>query len=250
MIMLSLKFVCVVVVIVCYEAAATKVEESNMIKSIVSDVKRYGERKLHEIENWEVMKPSEYPYFNVFPALKGTMYEKKEPISWKSKCFDSNIGEIEISNDRTQILVKVQSMNPVRETPLTKTECLDFYLVACTSTSVDVVISPTNQEHVITQVVMELPSDITDAEWFDIDNKGIRVSLYPNDPGPTFANLLETVALFSPDVTDEYTEKSNSRVMEFMNEYTNFDPIVPADPSPFTLPDESEIHSGKYLSLT
>jgi hypothetical protein len=58
---------------------------------------------------------------------------------------------------------------------------------------------------------------------------------------------LETVALFSPEITGQYTAESDARALSFMNTYTHFDPIVAADPSSFVLPQANEIHNGKQL---
>jgi hypothetical protein len=199
---------------------------SQLLLDIISELDAYGRERLHGLDG--VSSPSEYPYFNVFPSYISSMFESG-PVTWSSKCFDSNSAAMEISEDKSQILITIESVGAVVQSE-THEKCDDFYLFGNISHS--------------TSVAIELPSDITDAEWFDISTKGIRLSVFPNDPLVTFSNLLETVGLFSPEVTGKYDDKSDARVMEFMNSYTNFDHIEEADSNSFVLPESGEIHSG------
>jgi hypothetical protein len=213
---------------------------SQLLLDIISELDAYGRERLQGLDG--VSSPSEYPYFNVFPSYISSMFESG-PVTWSSKCFDSNSAAMEISEDKSQILITIESVGAVVQSE-THEKCDDFYLFACTSASSDVVVSRRGNISHSTSVAIELPSDITDAEWFDISTKGIRLSVFPNDPLVTFSNLLETVGLFSPEVTGKYDDKSDARVMEFMNSYTNFDHIEEADSNSFVLPESGEIHSG------
>lgn len=216
---------------------------SKLLSDILADLKVYGNEQLKAASASESV-PSEYPYFNIFPTYISTMFDLKPPVVWSSKCFNSNTGSIKISDDKSQILVAIESDDPVKLSASQET-CEDFYLLACTSSSSNILISSSRTaESVTTSSTLDLPQDITEAEWFDIDTKGIRLSVYPNGPVATFSNLLETVALFSPEITGNFNDASDARVMDFMNAYTSFDTIVSADPDSFVHPDASEIHSG------
>lgn len=227
----------------CSTASHDGQTTNKLLVDIISKMKTYGEKRLKETNSQSI--PSEYPYFNIFPTFISSMFDSKETVTWSSNCFNSNSGSIKISDDKSQILVSIESRDKVSKSPEL---CMDFYLLACTSISSDVVISPTKSHDTLTtSVVIDLPVDITEAEWFDIDTKGIRLSIFPANPVTIFSNLLETVALFLPEITGEFNDKTDARVMEFMNSYTGFDPIVAADSSLFTLPEASEIHSGEWV---
>jgi hypothetical protein len=209
--------------------------------NVLTDLKDYAHSKLKETT--EPYSPSpDYPYFNMFPSYIGSLYDKKESVTWSGKCFNNNSAFMEILSDKSSVTITIQS-----EGPNQLGKCVDFYYLGCTAIHKDAVITSGHDTSVLTTtVVIDLPSDITSAEWFDIDNKGIRLSLYPNDPSTTFSNILATVALFEPEFTDVYPPKVVEMNLDFLNKYTGFDTVTPVDPASFVLPDAKDIHSGRH----
>lgn len=230
----------------CHASFSSPINLNKDFANFLTDVKNYATQRL--LETNQPFSPSSYPYFNVFPSPITSLYSGSESVIWSSKCFVQNTGYMTISDDKTHIDLTVESEKPVAIDGNSALEkCEDFYMFACAATHQDFVISPKRGVGLVSsKVTIELPVNVTDAEWFDINNKGIRVSLYPNNVATTFSNLLETVALFAPDITGECTPESDAKNMEFMNSYTNFDPVVPVDPKSFQLPDASEIHDGMW----
>ena len=226
-----------------YASYSSPQNPNKVLIDILSDVKSYATKRLHETK--QPYAPSEFPYFNIFPTHVVSLYDQRNAVTWPSKCFSQNSGYMSVSDDRSRIIITIESDEPT-ETQLTSSveKCTDFYMFACAAAHQDIVVHPTHDMLVTTEVTILLPANITDAEWFDIDNKGIRVNLYANDVATTFSNMLETVALFEAEVTGEYTPQSDARNIDFLNHYNHFDPVVAVDPTSFTLPHPSQIHSG------
>lgn len=208
------------------------------------NLKQYAERRLKETN--EPYSPSpDYPYWNIFPAYMSSVLEGGSSGAWTSKCFETNSLSLQRAADGRSFTATVLSENSVEVAETATEECIDFYLLACTSASEDFVVRGSKKRSITTEVIVSLPTDITDAEWYDIDHKGFRLSLYPNGPATTFSNLLETVALFEPAILGFISEAAAERNLEFLDQYTGFDDIVYVDPNSFQIPDESLVHDGK-----
>ena len=96
---------------------------------------------------------------------------------------------------------------------------------------------------VVTNIQLTVPDDVTDAELWDHENKGVRVYYYVNDKITTISNLVETIKLFQPETTMAVSEESALLNIDFMKKYAGFD-MPPRDQALNIVPDESEVKSG------
>lgn len=217
----------------------------DVLLSELANLKTYAERRL--LETNQPYSPSpDYPYWNIFPAYVSSVFGGAESVAWSSKCFASNSIAIRRDASKDSFTVTIISSHEDAARAVEPMDCVDFYLLACTSTSKDFVVSANGHGQVTTEFTLYLPADVTSAERFDIDNKGFRLSAYPNGPATTFSNLLETIGLFEPSILGFISDAAAERNLDFLNNYTNFDDISYVDPASFIIPDESLIHDGQF----
>lgn len=71
----------------------------------------------------------------------------------------------------------------------------------------------------VTEVTWTLPSDVNEAERWDLAQKGVRVMELMTDEATSIANLLESVLLFVPEFTQQVDPLSAQRNVDFMAKY-------------------------------
>ena len=96
--------------------------------------------------------------------------------------------------------------------------------------------------------IWELPTDIRDAERWDLTNKGIRIFHFETDTATSIANLLETVTLFIPEFTKQVDPISAKNNIGFMSKYPQF-PMESRDPLENLPPLEHKVHSGDFFGV-
>ena len=93
------------------------------------------------------------------------------------------------------------------------------------------------------QIILEIPSDATDAENYDLLKNGVRVFRYLTDMKTTYSNLLTTLELFVPMFTQGVPDSVAKANIDFLAKYPKFN-VVPRDPKLNIEIPEKEIHSG------
>lgn len=171
-------------------------------------------------------------------------------MQWSSPCFAKNVASANYNVDKTGIDITIESSQPV-EGKVTKgmKTCEDLYMHITTSV-VDwgTGISPVKVGPTTTKVTLPLPSDISAAETWDIENKGVRIMRYVNSRAESISNLITTVETFVPEELPNVPEKFAKLNVDFLNKYVGLN-VQPRDPALNRVPDESEIKSGDSFYL-
>lgn len=176
---------------------------------------------------------SEHPYFNIMPQHQASVLSGAEPVAWSAPCFGKNSAVAKTVDNTVTITITSSEQ--------ATSDCYDYYMVlnayALQLFQID---SDT------TTLTMEIGSDITSAEQWDIDTKGFRILKFVEDTPTTIANLLVTSELFAPMSTCAVSHHAASLNMDFMATYPQF-PMKKA--GPHRIPDESEVHSGDFFGV-
>jgi len=182
--------------------------------------------------------PSEYPYFNFIPMHRASITPDSSAVTWSGKCFSENSAVIETLADGTQQITITTSGSASSE------GCSDTYWL----------MTVTGIEHVTidrvgtTTLSWNVPSDVSNAELWDLKNKGVRVMEFLTDKSTTVANLLETVLMFIPEFTKQVDPLSAARNVDFMAKYPQV-VMEKRDPLSSLPPPESMVHSGDFFGI-
>ena len=130
--------------------------------------------------------------------------------------------------DGNKLRVRIESSEPLIKDG---GPCNDIYTAITTNTfNFNIPVTPpsaSTDDVVITEAILTIPSDETDAERWDLDNKGVRLMKYHPSvtavPGTTFSNLIKTVELFVPELTMSVGEPFAKMNAEFLSKYSHFD---------------------------
>lgn len=158
-----------------------------------------------------------------------------DEMTWESRCYASNTGSITISEDK--ISVSFSSSNKMSP------HCSEEYVLLTTT-----IFSVNKVDSDITSWELELPSDHTDAEDWDLRTKGLRVFLLRTDSATSMANVLKTVELFAPLATVAVDPKLAELNAEFMAQYPQF-PMKKFDSPLFSPPAASDIKNGDMFFI-
>jgi len=183
-------------------------------------------------------EPSEYPYFNVFPQFKGAAKKDAAPVSWSSRCFTSNSAVATVRTSNSWTVTVTTTGSPVSE------GCEDNYLFMTVTGARYITIDQAGSM----DVIWSIPSEATDAEKWDIDNKGVRVFNFLTEEKVTIANLMQTILLFIPEFTKPVDPASAKRNVDFMARYPQFT-MESRDPASNLPPMEHEVKSGDFFGV-
>jgi hypothetical protein len=177
-------------------------------------------------------------YWNWLPQYITVVNPSFPQASWSSACFKQNDAVFSQSSDGKTWDVIVTSSSPSSVT------CSDLYAAFTVSAyDISVEVKAAGPHPVVTTISLEIPSDVTDAERWDVEKKGVRLYRYVNDRITTISNLIETLLMFVPEMTMSVPPEIGKMNADFMSKYAGFD-MPPRDPSLNIIPDESEIKSG------
>lgn len=202
----------------------------------------YNEAQRYMTDNNLEFSPTpDYPYFNFIPQLVNHMKVDGPKITWATSCFANN--EAFVTRDGNMLNVAVTSSGALAE------DCEDHYMTLCTSI-IDraTPITTSGGDSIVSTVYsLTIPDDVTDAELWDIDNKGLRLMKYPTKSrGETVSNLIKTFEMFIPELTINIPTAVAEANIDFLNKYANKD--YPArDPSESLPPPSHLVHSGDVL---
>lgn len=181
----------------------------------------------------------ELDYWKFLPQFYAALLPTGESVTWSSPCFGENVGTATYAADKKSVAINIVSSKP-----LTVTECHDTYMSGTTSAIVvKTKISSNKLSQVTTSYTLELPADITPAEYWDIDTKGVRMMRYFVTGEEAYASLLHTIQLFGGEMTQHVLPTTAARNIDFLGKYAKID-IQPRDPALNIVPDESEVKSG------
>lgn len=135
------------------------------------------------------------------PQYLKSLKENTPAVQWSSLCFKSNKASISraITTDgKQQVVVDVTSTLPTAF----KQGCSEEYLLLSTFVMKTIHINSAGIEpSVSNQYVIDIPTDVTDAELWDLDSKGIRLLKFVDDFTTSLSNIIKTVDLFLPEFT-------------------------------------------------
>ena len=165
---------------------------------------------------------STYPYWRMIPAHMGSLVPN-QAVSWtdanSSACFGHTSAISYRNSDGTYTLsFTLKDANSVL--------CSDTYLLATleglmvhTFTCLTAIDS-SFCDH--TESILWTPADdATDAELWDIDNKGIRAFRFTDDMVTTVEQLAKTVFLFEPLLTPTVSDDAAAANIDFLAKYAN-----------------------------
>lgn len=178
-----------------------------------------------------------YPYWNFLPQYVASVTETSNTASWASQCFTKNVAVYTKSSDGKSLHLQITSSGAL------SIGCVEFYFFGTVSSFKLTTGIHSAKGDVITEVTLEVPEDVTDAELWDIDTKGVRIFRYLYDTQTTISNLLETIVLFLPEATLGVPKQIEQMNIDMMQKYMHFE-VFPRDPSLNVVPEESEVHSG------
>lgn len=170
------------------------------------------------------------------------MNPSTSPATWSAPCFQQNSATFSRSEDGKTINVQITSSGA------TSLTCNDLYAAFTTSSFEFFTEIKSSRSAVTTDITLTLPDDITDSELWDIENRGVRIYRHHFNQATTMSNLIQTVALFIPEFTQEVPDEIAAMNIDFLKKYTGFD-IQPRDTSLNIVPDESEVKSGDAFYL-
>ncbi|RYH15253.1 hypothetical protein EON65_32055 [archaeon] len=144
--------------------------------------------------------------------------------------------------------ITITSTKPV--IPSGSAKCTDLYMTLSASAMewFNEIEATKLKNTVTTTLTLELPADVTDAEYWDINTKGVRMMRYLKPKAETISNIIVTLETFAAEDLPNVPEKYAQMNVDFLGKYAS-DKIVTRDPSANRIPDESEIQSGDSFYL-
>lgn len=231
-------FLSIIVVISATNEFVTKLWDSFEL------VKKYAEEKLSASGAPYAPSP-DYPYWNFMPEYQLSFSLTGTPAIWTSRCFKVNIGSLKKNDDEKTYTLSIKSSSPVDETGT----CTDDYLALTTSTFNDILVSSTSLRSIVTtEVVISFPDDITEAEVWDREVKGVRLFLFANSAATTLSNILKTFETFIPEFTKRVPTKVAELNIDLLQKYSQFE-IQPRDPLSGLPPNAKDVHSGDFFGI-
>ena len=131
------------------------------VDEVVSSLRSYALSILKD-NDWAYAPSEDYPYWNFIPQYQESALMSGEEVSWSSPCFSSNTATAHLNQDTAEITITITSSND----GATSSPCSEEY-VFLTANIFSI-------NHVfrggISQFVLEVPADSTEAEMWDIEN--------------------------------------------------------------------------------
>lgn len=152
------------------------------------------------------------------------------------------------NSNKSAVDITVVSSQPT--IPSGSARCDDNYMILSTAAVkwFNTITATKTQKTVTTSLSLSLPEDTTEAEFWDMDEKGVRIMRYLKPKAETISNIIVTLETFVPEELPNVPEKYAQMGVDFMGKYAGFK-ITPRDPSLNIAPDESEIQSGDVFYL-
>lgn len=204
---------------------------------IISSAKTKSETFLKDFPD---AKASAHPYFNFLPMWRASMVPDttNAKSTWSASCFPENTGHVTTEADGSLTVHVVASGEKASPS------CYDHYALL-TNTGLKTV---TLDEAGETSFTWTLPADITAAESWDLNTKGIRMMEFMTSVETSAANLLETASLFVAEFTKHVPKHAAERNVDFMSTYPKMK-MEPRDPVSGLPPPAHKVHSGDFFGV-
>jgi len=179
-------------------------------------------------------------YGDFFPDDLGRAIPGGDPVTYETKCWHKVIATTEKVSDGYNV-----HLTASRPKSLIPYRCTDFYLLATPSqVSLAVLPSPVGG----TKTYHFKTSKLTESEHLDLETNGVRLFLFRDGPINVVQNLLETVLLFTSELTQGVGDKAAKRNVDFLERYAGITMNERTDSGDLML-DESEIQSGDFFGV-
>lgn len=242
-------FVAIIVIIAVLGQFYAQALKQNAFKTLLqtklNEVYEWAKNEL-KADNLPYAPTPDYPYWNFMPMLKANARIGDKGVEWSSKCFSNNRASADYNSDKTTLEVTITSYGPIVAEG--SEVCEESYMAIVNAAMVPgtSVRAFASKPITTTSISIPLPSDLSDAEKWDIDNYGVRLLRYPKPRGESLSNLIKTIEGFIPEFLPSVPKPIAELNRDFITKYTGF-PISERDPSLNRIPDESEVKSGDAL---
>lgn len=209
------------------------------VDEVVSSLRSFASNTLEE-NDWEYAPSEDYPYWNFIPQYQASVLMTGEEVSWSSPCFSSNTATAQLNPDTSEITITITASNDGN----TFTPCSEEY-VFLTANLFSI-------NHVLrggtARFVLNVPVDATEAEMWDIENKGVRIMRLLTSTQTAVSNILATAELFLPLHSVEVPPELAQLNAEFMSTYPQF-PMTKLESPHFSPPPPEEVHNGDLFLI-
>lgn len=188
-------------------------------------------------DNFRPFGLEKYPYFRFIPSFEGKLIPDGEELTLRSPCFTATrVRATTRSDGVVAVDFDVQSASSLL--------CVDFYMLA-TPSGVWPISFFFRGQH---RVEWQLPQHMTDAQRWDLAHNGIRLFRFLDDPVQIIVDVLDTVSLFIPALTEAgIRPEVATRNRYFMEHYAGFK--LSSRTAGVVDVDESLIHSGDLFAI-
>jgi len=192
----------------------------------------------HRAAGFAEVEANEYPYFNFIPSVEGAAIPGGATASWEGLCFQNSTASAAVNPaNSSQIILTFQLSQPK------SLLCSDFYLLG----TVSGLQLKSFFLHGTHTVVFSLPSGATEAEVWDIMNKGVRIFQFQGGAVQTVSDLLSTLLLFGSEATQGVPQWVSDVNLDFLAKYAGVNMTPRATPS-VTI-DEDSVQSGDFFGI-
>jgi hypothetical protein len=225
-------------------SVATANEFSTLLWNSAKQFKQFAELELAK-NGWNYT-PSTYPWWNFFAKYQFSMAVPGE-IIWTSPCFKANSLSLKANPDGKSYLLTLKAAQPINP----EATCVDHYLAASTATFDWFSISTDKKLDVPIyhkEVTVTLPDDLTDAERWDLETKGVRIYRFAEDGATTVSNIIKTFELFVPEFTKRVPKAVAEMNIDMLQQYSKFE-ISARDPLSNLPPRAKDVKSGDFFGI-
>jgi hypothetical protein len=166
---------------------------------------------------------------------------------WTSPCFQANSLSLKVNEGGKSYLLTLKSAQPHNP----EVHCVDHYLASSASTFDWFSISTEKKLDVPVyhrELTITLPDDLTEAEQWDLETKGIRIFRFAEDGPTTLANIAETFKLFIPSFTKHVPAAIAELNIELFRDYAHFE-VTARDPLSNLPPRAEDVKSGDFFGI-
>jgi hypothetical protein len=225
--------------------ASAKMSTGDKLKSYLQKTREFINVEIDKLGG-HLSPSTDYPYWNFLPQYATTVKPDVSSGQFSSPCFGENKVSTSKSLDGMTYTISIQSSSPKSDG-----ECTDDYafLTAAAHTFQAVKQKSPSGTSMTTLTTLTLPSDLTEAEQWDVDTNGVRVFRFLADRITTLSNILVTIDMFLPQFTLRVPPGVAEKNIDFMRKYPQFD-IQKRDASLAGAPPPAElVHSGDFFGI-
>jgi hypothetical protein len=235
--------VCCLAALVMVASATNKF--ASLLWDSVKQFRTYAETELLA-GGYEFAPSANYPYWNFFPKYQFSLAAPGEVI-WTSPCFQANTMSLKANGNGKTYTLTLKAAQPINA----EASCTDYYLATSTATFNDFSVTTDSRSPrpvVHKDVTVTLPDDLTDAEKWDLETKGIRIFRFHEDRPTTLANIVKTFEMFVPEFTKRVPTTVAQMNIDMLQKYSKFE-ITARDPLSNLPPKAKDVKSGDFFGI-